>query len=547
MAPEQLEGREADPRTDIFALGAVIYEMTTGLKAFEGRSQASLIAAILERHPLPISSVRPMAATGLDRVVATCLAKKPEDRWQSARDLLRELQWLRERREPLAEVAPGLRSWRVLPWVLFAVASLALAVSVAIHFRHLPGEARLVRFAVPLPPSGRPWEDVPAVSPDGRLVAFSSYTPDDKLRLWIHSLDSMTTRQLSEATDGAFRPFWSPDSRFIAFFTRESSKVDDRLHFYLKRIDVNTGVAQTICETQDSPGSLSWSKDGVILFSQAKFAGPNNIQSGTLYRVPAAGGEVKSVLQLDTSRQERSQIEPQFLPDGRHFLYRSVAGTEDAEKAALYVGSLGSKEIKLLSAADSNATSVLPGFLLFGRQETLLAQPFDVQKLRLTGEPIPVATEHVARWPSPAAVSLFSASQNGVLVHLNTTSPNIQLAWYKRDGARLGPIGEPGPNEGMRISPDETQLVLDRTDPQTGQNDVWTLQLSSGIFTRVTFGPGNNIGPEWSPDGHELAFSSDRRVSGLYDVYRKPIGGGHDELLLASEDQSRTPQQWFPD
>jgi Tol biopolymer transport system component len=323
--------------------------------------------------------------------------------------------------------------------------------------------------------------------------------------------------------------------------------VDNRLHFYLKKVDVTTGLAQTICETQDWIGGGTWSQNDVILFSQAKFSGPNSLQGRSLYRVSAAGREFNPVLPLDGSREERSQIEPQFLPDGRHFLYRSVTVSKDSEKDAIYVGSLDSKETRLMTAVDSNAVFVPPGFILFGRQETLLAQPFEVHNLRLTGDPIPVAAEHVARWPRPPASSLFSASQNGVLVYLNEISPNIQLAWYKRDGARLGSIGEPGPNEGMRISPDETQLVLDRTDPQTGQNDVWTLQLSSGIFTRVTFGPGNNIGPEWSPNGKELAFSSDRRVSGLYDVYRKATGGGNEELLLASEDQSRNPQQWFPD
>jgi Tol biopolymer transport system component len=309
---------------------------------------------------------------------------------------------------------------------------------------------------------------------------------------------------------------------------------------------VATAVVQTICETQDSLGGGSWSRDGVILFSQVKFTGPNDRQGRTLFQVSAAGGQVNPVLQLDNSREERSQIEPQFLPDGRHFLYRSVTGRQGAEKDAIYLGSLDSTETKLLTSVDSNGIFVPAGFILFGRQETLVAQPFDVQKLRPSGEPVPVTAEHVAHWPGPPASSLFSASQNGGLVYLNEISPNIQLAWYKRDGARLGSIGEPGPNEGMRISPDETRLVLDRTDPQTGLNDVWTLQLSSGIFTRVTFGPGNNIGPEWSPDGNELAFSSDRRVSGLYDVYRKATGGGNEELLLASEDQSRTPQQWFP-
>ncbi|HEX4921113.1 MAG TPA: hypothetical protein VFV92_10275, partial [Candidatus Bathyarchaeia archaeon] len=332
----------------------------------------------------------------------------------------------------------------------------------------------------------------------------------------------------------------------MAFFDRQNSRVDDHLHVYLKKVDVTKGLVQTICETQDWVGGGSWSQDGVILFSQAKSSAANGIRAYTLHRV-SADGEVRRVLELDNSRQERSQIEPQFLPDGRHFLYRSVAGNEQAEKEALYVGSLDSKETRQLTSVDSNVTFLPAGFLLFGRQGTLLAQPFDVKKLRPTGEPVPVVAEHVARWPRPPASSLFSVSQNGVLVYLNEISPNIQLAWYKRDGARLGSIGEPGPNEGMRISPDETQLILDRIDPQTGQNDVWTLQLSSGIFTRVTFGPGNSIGPEWSPDGHEFAFSSDRRVSGLYDVYRKTAGGGNEELLLASEDQSRTPQQWFRD
>lgn len=545
MAPEQLEGREADARTDIFAFGAVTYEMATGRKAFEGKSQASLIGAILEREPPPISTVRPLAASALDRVVATCLAKKPDDRWQSARDLLRELQWLKEGRTPRRVTQTGFRTWP-LPWMLLAAVSLALVILAVVHFRLRPRDANTVRFQVPLPPSGTPWEDIPAVSPDGRLVAFSRFTPEDKLGLWIHSLDSMTTR-LMPGTEGAFAPFWSADNRFVAFFERESSRVDDHLHFYLKKVDVASGVAQTICETQDLVGGGSWNQDRVILFSQAKLSAANGRQTRALYRVSADGGEVRPVLELDVSRRERSQIEPQFLPDGRHFLYRSVAGSEEAQKEAIYVGSLDSNETRRLTSVNSNVTFVPPGFLLFGRQGTLLAQPFDLRNFRLIGEPVPVAPEHVARWPRPPASSLFSASQNGVVVYLDETSPNIRLTWYKRDGARLGSIGEPGPNEGMRISPDETQVVLDRTDEQTGKNDVWTLQLSSGIFTRVTFGPGNNIGPEWSPDGRELAFSSDRRVRGLYDVYRKPAGGGNDELLSASDDHSRTPQQWFPD
>jgi Tol biopolymer transport system component len=416
-----------------------------------------------------------------------------------------------------------------------------------IHFRQGPTDSRVVRFQIPLPSNGRPWEDTPAVSPDGRRVAFSGFGPDDKLHLWIHSFDSMTTRSMPGTADDPFGLFWSPDSRFVAFFESENSKIDNKSHFYLRRIDVTAGVPQTISETQDWIGGGSWSRDDAILFSQAKFTGPNDTQGRTLYRVSASGGEVKPVLQLDNSRHERSQIEPQFLPDGRHFLYRSVAGSKGEEKDAIYVGSLDSKETRLLTAVDSNAIFAPPGLLLFGRQETLLSQPFDVQRLRLSGEPVPVTTEHVARKPGLPSRSFFSVSQNGVLVYLNASSGDVQLAWYKRDGARRGSIGEPGPNEGMRISPDETRLVLDRPDARTRKHDVWTLQLSSGILTRVTFGPGENIAPEWSPDGHEFAFSSDRRVGGTWDLYRKPAGGGNEELLFLSNDESKFPQQWLRD
>jgi Tol biopolymer transport system component len=223
--------------------------------------------------------------------------------------------------------------------MLLAAVSLAFVILAVVHFRPRPREANVVRFQVPLSPSGTPWEDIPAVSPDGRLVAFSRFTADDKLGLWIHSLDSMTTR-LMPGTEGAFSPFWSADNRFVAFFERENSRVNDHLHFYLKKVDVASGMAQTICETQDLVGGGSWNQDRVILFSQAKLSAANGRQTRALYRVSADGGEVRPVLELDDSRQEQSQIEPQFLPDGRHFLYRSVAGSEEDEKEAIYVGSL---------------------------------------------------------------------------------------------------------------------------------------------------------------------------------------------------------------
>jgi Tol biopolymer transport system component/DNA-binding winged helix-turn-helix (wHTH) protein len=440
------------------------------------------------------------------------------------------------------------RRREVLAWALFTIAFLALAAVAAVHFRQQPGEVHAVRFQIPVPNKADVLVELLEVSPNGRHVVFLGHGPDEKAQLWVHSLDSMTTRLLPGIKHPAL-PFWSPDSRFVAFFDVEQTGI------YLRKINVTGGLPQTICDTRCVAfGGGTWNRDGVILFAKST-TGPGEHDS--LFRVSAAGGEIQPVLPLDKARQEINQAFPRFLPDGRHFLYQSFYGTAEPNEmtyhasktlsSGVFLGSLDSKETRMLVAADSNVSYVQPGFLIYGQGRTLVAQPFDANKFRLTGEPVPVA-DHVERGPDQSYV-FSSASENDLLVFGNEASHDKQLAWYKRDGARLGPIGEPGKADSIVLSPDERQLALMRKYMDRVKCEVWICELSTGIFTRLTHGSDGDWAPVWSPDGRELAYGSDRGSSRLrvFDLYRQPAGGGEPELLFASDRGTKMPRQWLPD
>src|SRR2546426_797921 len=379
MAPEQLEGKETDARTDIFALGTVLYEMATGQRAFKGKSQASLIAAILTSEPPPISSLQPMTPPALDRLVKTCLAKDPDERWQSAHDLTHELRWIAEGGSQAGLPAPlrAIRTGRERIWI---AASVLLGVAVVLlgilYARAGKVGQEVVRASIEFPPGSRFvfTSDVagpPAISPDGRALVYGATDERGARRLWLQRLDTSDAHPLSGTEDAKY-PFWSPDSRSVTFFAGGE----------LKRLEVSGGLPVAICSTGDGRGG-TWGDDGTILFSPEYRAG--------LFRVPASGGEPAPVTRLDEATHS-SHRWPQLLPDGSHFLYLGISHDRTkSENDALYWASLDGRENRMLMRSGANAIYA-SGNLLYVRDTNLVAQPFDPARGELRGEPVTVAS-----------------------------------------------------------------------------------------------------------------------------------------------------------
>jgi eukaryotic-like serine/threonine-protein kinase len=521
MAPEQLEGGEAEPRSDIFAFGCVLYEMLTGQKAFAGKSQASLIGSIMNSDPPPISSIQPMIPAALDRIVKGCLAKEPEHRWSTAHDVMLQLQWIAEGGSQVGLPAPVVarrKSREKLAWGLLAAALLAAAALAVGYVRRTPKPAPLVRFDIAPPPEIATM-DVPRISPDGRLLAFDATDLEGKARIWIRPLNSLMAQPLA-GTDGGARPFWSPDSRYLAFIAEG----------VMKKVDVTGGPPTKIC---DAPGGSdgTWSSEGVILWD-----GTGN---DPLYRVPAAGGARAVAVALDTAKKETSVGWPQFLPDGKHYLYL-VTG-EKPEDAAYWIGSIDSKEKTKLAPAQTLVQYAPPGYLLFVRDRTLVAQPFDARALKITGEAVPLAekigTDNVG-------LARFSVSNEGVLAY-RTGETGGRLLWRDRAGRDLDTLGDPGDYANPTLSPAGDRLAFTLTDSSNAKGDVWIRDLARGVNSRFTLGPGNNNRPVWSPDGATIVFGSDR--GGPFDLYEKAAKGAGEEKLLLKSGEPKSAAGWSKD
>ncbi len=521
MAPEQLEGRDADARSDIFAFGAVLYEMATGHKAFEGKSQASLIGAILRDQPPPISGISPMTPPALDRVVKTCMAKDPEDRFQTAHDVNLQLQWISEGGSQAglpAPVAARRRNREKLAWVAAAVAALA-ALGLGWGFlKRAPLPQPVMRFEI-APPADVTTIDVPRISPDGKLLAFDATDSEGKNRIWVRPLNAIEAHPFP-GTEGGARPFWSPDSQFLGF-------VADGV---LKKVGVSGGPPTKIC---DAPGASdgTWSSQGVILF--------DGTGSDPIHRVSAAGGTKAVEVRPDLKRHETSIGWPEFLPDGRHYLY--LLTTERADDNAYWIGSIDSKERKKLGPAQTLVTYSPPGYLLFARDRTLVAQPFDAGALKTTGEAVPLAekigTDNVG-------LARFSVSRNGVLVYRTAQSAG-RLLWRDRSGRELDSPGDPGAYNNPAISPTGDRVAYNFGDPRTGKQDVWIRNFARGVASRFTLGAGDNYRAVWSPDGASVVFGSDR--SGTQDLYEKSTRGQSAEKLILHTDENKFATSWTRD
>ena len=526
MAPEQLEGKEVDARTDIFALGALLYEMLTGKQAFSGDSHASLITSIMSSDPAPVSAVQPMATPALERAIRKCLAKSPDQRWQSVRDLMSELQWIAEGGSQGGVSAPVMaphRSPGRAAWLAVGSMAALLIPLVAVAILHLREQApvqNVVRFEI-APPDKSVLRsiDIPTPSPDGQRIVFSAVGAEQKSRLWIRSLDTPGLQPVA-GTEGAALPFWSPDGRKIGFIA------DGKL----KRVDATGGPAHIICELNNNFGAASWNQDGVILFGR----------NGILMRVSAEGGEPKPV--EGGSKRDLTRYWPQFLPDGKHFLYNSESDPRD--DGGVYAGSLDGGARKKLLGGDSKAIYAGLGYLLFNRSDTLYAQPFDPKRIELKGDSVPLA-EHVLTFGTTAGANFFTSS-NGVLAYrTGTRGADFELAWFDRSGKRLSTVGPPAQFTNPALSPDERWLAVGKMDLETKTRDLWLYDLVRGTSTRLTFDPGDDLNPAWSPDGKRIAFTAKRK--GERDIYLMDANGTREPELMLQTPKRKNVEQWSPD
>jgi len=532
MAPEQVEARPVDARTDIFAFGAVVYEMVTGKKAFEGRSQASLIAKILEIDPAPISALQPMTPPTLDRLVKKCLAKEPEKRWQAASDVCDELKWIAEQREGPQAAAPassGIAKRGTRERSTMVVATVAILVVVALatavfYFRRAPAEVKAVRFAV-TPPEKQSFPvtaNTPSflnVSPDGSKLVFVLVDSTGHRTLWIRDIDSQTAQPIP-GTDDALAPFWSPDSRFIAFTVGSS----------LKKVAASGGPAETLTASSATGGG-TWNRDGVILFSSGA--------GSPILRVSSAGGSATPITSIETPTLQLGHVWPYFLPDGRHFLYLAVA--PNPENTGIYAGSLDSKETKLILKANSSSMYSPPGYLIFDRAGTLLAQPFDADRLELKGDAIPIAEG--VQFNSANGKAAVAVSANGVLAYrLVPKNAQFKLVWVDRKGAEQPLAAPPHAYRDPRLSPDGQRVAV--TIDELGSQE-WLLDIGRGTLTRLTFEGNYNGGTAWTPDGKRIAFGSDR--AGARNLFWQLADGSGGTERLATSDRGQVAGSWSPD
>ena len=532
MSPEQIDGGEPDPRSDIWAFGCVLYGMLTGEQAFQGNTPASLIAAIMHGDRPTASARKPLTPASVDRVLATCFATSPEARFHSAHDLGLQLQWLLTGAGDTS-LRPAATRATLLPWAIAALAAV-FAVATLIRASRQPGPPASSPSPLTFqfgPQEGTLFPVAPmflTVAPDGGALAFVTGEVDGEQRLYLRPLNSTEAHSLT-GTENVDQPFWSADSQSVGFADRLLSK--------LKRIDVAGGPPRTIADvpTAQSLQGGTWNQNGDILFAVAGGGNP-------IYRVPAAGGTPAPATSLDRAAGEMGHIWPHFLPDGDHFLHAVPNVRRDRSMIAM--GSLTTPGATRIVDTMSNVVYSDPGYLLFVRDETLLAQRFDLNRKALPDQPI-VVTDRMGTGAGNGRAA-FAASRNGVLAYRQQSGGvyTTALTWVDRAGRLLGTIGTPNLYRGIALSPDATRVAAQIG--WTVGSDIWVAEVNRGIFTRLTTEPSNEEWPVWSPDGTRVAFASNRD-GGVFDIYEIAADGSSAPRSLYKSPRSKKPVQWSRD
>jgi len=527
MAPEQLEGQEADIRSDLWAFGSMLYEMATGRRAFDGKTQASLIASILKEEPPPIPEVATSASPAFDHVVRRALAKRPDDRWQTARDLGAELRWVQSGSaadlQPTRAVAKsGGTKFPAWGWAVAALLGVALFAGGWLSRRPAPPPPPEVLRASVVLPSGTLLDSDNrsiALSPDGSVLAYAARLDSGESGIWLRRLDSDISQPLA-GTEGASYPFWSPDGGHLGFFA------DGKL----RKIPAGGGTASTLCDAANGRGA-SWGAGDVIVLAPDAF--------GPLMKVAAGGGN--PTLASTEERPDFTHRNPHFLPDGKRLLFYLGASSSQHEEDGIYSLDLASGASSRVLAVRSEGLFVEPGYLAFVREGNLVVQPIDRRTLQLSGEPVPLAEQ--VQFNSFRFTGTFAFARNGLLLHRSgSVQAESQLTWFDLDGTELGKVGEPAVFWlTLDIAPDgRRSAVTVRKDD--GKSDVWIYDLERGIGSRFTFGDEPGLMPRWSPDGDQLAFGN-----GSGQMLVKAADGLSQKRLVRDFVSNGFVSDWSPD
>jgi serine/threonine protein kinase len=525
MSPEQVRGRPSDHRSDIFAFGAILYEMLSGKRAFQADTAADTMGAILQKDPLEASGAGTLPP-GINRLIRHCLEKTPEERFQSMRDVAFDVETLTGISETQATSPATPLSRRALPGWLQPMAIVALAALTVLfatgYFARAPKAAPVIRFSLNVPKAPASTDNTVistlqmALSPDGNQLVFASpYTGQQNI-LWIRPLDSINAKPLL-GTEGAFYPFWSPDSRFIGFFTTGK----------LKKIDVQSGSIQTICDAPTGRGG-TWSPDGTILLAPDKL--------GAIVQVSSEGGEIKAVTD-DPAQRGISYRWPEFLPDYDHFLYLSQYSGSGYD--GVFLSSLHSKDSRLVSKVNSRVAFLLPGYLLFYRDGKLMGLKFDWKRGAVSGDAFAIAPETVS-YNAGRGFPGFSASETGVLSYQPDTVTPSPLVWLDRTGKQVDTAGELDFYTCPRISPDGKRIAVVRHGTHSEEGDIWLYDTERSSMTRFTLNPAAYTDLAWSNDGNKIFFSD-------IDLFQKPSNGAGNQTLLFKSPIGKVPTDVSPD